>query len=480
MEMKWSTTIAVFVVYLMPGLIHGSTFLVPTDVSTIQEGLDMAGPGDTVMVEPGSYFENLSMTEGINLVSQGGPEVTTLHVGTAGTEQVISCLGVSGLVSGFTFEGWPGLSYRGITCSGTSISIKVNRFVGLDAMNGGCIKWTDGTTGEIIGNVFENGIATGKGGAICCYGCSPRIESNTFSGCQADTGGGVYCGLSSSLITGNTFSACQGNRGGGICCYSSPCQIDANTFTNCSGGKRGGGLYCHNASCQIGGNTFFGCTADFGGGVCCSDGGSLTVTDNDVVQNSAKWGGGVSCDYGVEVSIVANRIQGNQASTHSAALYLARSTVDIRSNLVEGNSGPEVGGVGATHSAQVTCEGNTFFENGAIAVRSKRDAHVDIGNCIFANTGGTAIYIDGGTGISDCNDFWSNGTDYWGFIPGPNDFYDDPLFCNPSSDDFTLEECSPCIDGYGCGQVGAYGAGCVCHSMATTPTSWSAIKSMYR
>jgi hypothetical protein len=80
----------------------------------------------------------------------------------------------------------------------------------------------------------------------------------------------------------------------------------------------------------------------------------------------------------------------------------------------------------------------------------------------------------------DCNLFWSNSTDYSGFVPGPNDFYEDPLFCNPDAGDYTLEECSPCVDGYGCGQVGAYGVGCPCGGVATAPTTWGAIKSMYR
>ncbi len=53
---------------------------VPEEYGSIQEALDLADPGDTVLVQPGTYMENISWpgTQGINLISTGGPQNTII------------------------------------------------------------------------------------------------------------------------------------------------------------------------------------------------------------------------------------------------------------------------------------------------------------------------------------------------------------------------------------------------------------------
>jgi len=55
----------------------------------------------------------------------------------------------------------------------------------------------------------------------------------------------------------------------------------------------------------------------------------------------------------------------------------------------------------------------------------------------------------------------------------------DPMFCEPSAGDYTLEDCSPCAgtahDG---SDIGAFGIGCAC--AAVRRTSWGAVKAMFR
>jgi hypothetical protein len=59
-------------------------------------------------------------------------------------------------------------------------------------------------------------------------------------------------------------------------------------------------------------------------------------------------------------------------------------------------------------------------------------------------------------------------------------FSEDPLFCDPGAGDYTLQECSPCLgashDG---GDVGALGVGCICQ-VNVEPASWGAIKGIFR
>jgi fibronectin-binding autotransporter adhesin len=50
-----------------PALAAGSIIKVPDDYATIQAAIDAVGDGDTILVATGTYYENLSITEGITL-----------------------------------------------------------------------------------------------------------------------------------------------------------------------------------------------------------------------------------------------------------------------------------------------------------------------------------------------------------------------------------------------------------------------------
>ena len=70
----------------------------------------------------------------------------------------------------------------------------------------------------------------------------------------------------------------------------------------------------------------------------------------------------------------------------------------------------------------------------------------------------------------DCGDTSSAG----------GNFFEDPLFCNPDNEDFTLDCFSPCVHGYGCGLVGALDVGCGPSSVREEHNTWGGIKEMYR
>lgn len=57
-----------------------SVLNVPADYNTIQAALNLADPGDTVLVQPGIYFENIlwPYKSGLNLVSAGNPSNTVI------------------------------------------------------------------------------------------------------------------------------------------------------------------------------------------------------------------------------------------------------------------------------------------------------------------------------------------------------------------------------------------------------------------
>lgn len=87
-----------------PSTTEARTWLVPTEVATIQEALDLAAPGDTVRVEPGTYYEHLRLADGVRLVGSGAGS-TILDGNGEGQNLVTLEGGHNVLVRGFTLRG---------------------------------------------------------------------------------------------------------------------------------------------------------------------------------------------------------------------------------------------------------------------------------------------------------------------------------------------------------------------------------------
>jgi PKD repeat protein len=170
-------------VVLVPPAAHAAAQLrVPTDFPTIQAALDAAADGDTVLVEPGVYPENLDFHQkDVRVESTGGATTTTIQVsgGTAVT------IGPAGGFIGFTVTGAAEYFGAGMSVSGVGTLIQQNIF--------------DGNT-ELSG---------GFGAAIGGNGASPIIDRNVFrhNSCDAQFLSGVvgFVNSSSPLITNNLF-----------------------------------------------------------------------------------------------------------------------------------------------------------------------------------------------------------------------------------------------------------------------------------
>src|SRR6516162_4154020 len=64
---------------------QASQLLVPAGYSTIQSAIDAASAGDTVLVSPGTFYENLDFKgKAITVASAAGPQVTIIDGGLAG------------------------------------------------------------------------------------------------------------------------------------------------------------------------------------------------------------------------------------------------------------------------------------------------------------------------------------------------------------------------------------------------------------
>ena len=54
---------------LIYSFLSATTINIPADYGTIQTGINQAVEGDTVMVQPGTYYENLMINKEITLIS---------------------------------------------------------------------------------------------------------------------------------------------------------------------------------------------------------------------------------------------------------------------------------------------------------------------------------------------------------------------------------------------------------------------------
>ncbi|MFC2170511.1 right-handed parallel beta-helix repeat-containing protein, partial [Calditrichota bacterium] len=269
------------------------THNVPDEFDSIQAGLDASESGDTVLVQAGTYVENLDWptVNGIKLIAAGDSSNTFIdgnhvdHVITMSSEGVID---TTTLVQGFT--------------------IRNGR---IDDDNGGGI-YCDWSSPTISNCTISENYAFSHGGGIYCEGSSPTITNCTITGNNVDyDGGGIYCDQSNPTINNCTITGNSANHGGGICCLegSSP------TISNCTIRENlafvgGGGICCLNGSnptisnCTITGNS-----VDYewgvvgGGGICCSSS-DPTISNCTIIGNSTDvYGGGIVCVEGSSPSI---------------------------------------------------------------------------------------------------------------------------------------------------------------------------------
>jgi|GEM_PF-2669026 len=206
----------------LSSLALGDILQVPDEYSTIQMAVDVAEDGDTVLVSPGTYTENVRIrTQNIVLASTfildfnlDAISSTIIDGGNSFAADTGSAISISGAwtspeIMGFTLTGGTGTSFA---TQG-----------GANAREGGGI-YSRSASPYIHHNIFINNVVdpgngysfAGGAGLSTFYG-SPVIENNVFIHNYGWYGGGFVINYSTATIRNNIVAenSSRGDYGGG-------------------------------------------------------------------------------------------------------------------------------------------------------------------------------------------------------------------------------------------------------------------------
>ena len=309
----WFSLTLVLCITLSVAAAAQTTINVPADQTTIQAAINAANNGDTVVVAPGTYTENLNFNgKAITVTSSGGSAVTIVDGGGIGPVVIFEMSeGANSVLNGFT---------------------------------------------------LRNGVSTNtlplwnSGAGITIYYASPTITNNLITGNHAGCGIGIEIVGGSSVIRGNTITGntqafgMGGCGGGGIEVAGDSSHpvatpvITGNTITNntLNGGGFGGGIgVSYFASPTIQNNYIAGNSAyNSGGGIDLESYSAPLVMQNIIVNNAAGAGGSGGGIYvqgpsSLGAVVANNTVVGNTAYDGSSGIYTyVLSPITISNNIV--------------------------------------------------------------------------------------------------------------------------------------------------
>ena len=501
--MKRNYTILLMVICHL--IVKATTNNVPSQFSTIQEALDACSTNDTVLVDPGTYNENINWpaVNGIKLLSAGDSSNTIIDGGQAG--RVLNFPGngtidTSTVIQGFKITN--GFLSAATDNYGAGIYIKdaSPKFVNV----------------SVTGNKIELGTYNAHGAGVFCNGSNAvfRYSSlihNVIDSSHFSYGGGLFCEKSSNVIldyvvvSGNSISGYV-NFGGGIAVMDSSdialtsVFVTDNTIAYQHAGS-GGGVYSEYSDIKLNKvdvsrnilTSYMNNSDGSGGGIHITNSNNsifddVLIADNVINSHNSASGGGITCEFFssniTNVKISGNAINaqsvnsvGNGAGiciVHNAAPKL--TNVIISENINNCNKFAYGGGIFVKYYADpvftnvliasnvLKGSGNSYFGGGiascgsstltlmnvTIANNKSDNDSVIKGSGIFCSTANitNSIVWDNNSGLEIDDTGAVNVTttfsDFRGGWTGTGNINSDPMFV--SATDFHLLPGSPCIN----------------------------------
>jgi hypothetical protein len=271
---------------------------IPADYPTIQQGIDASSAGDTVLVQPGTYVENINFN-GHNIVlgslfftSGDTSYISQTIIDGNDSGSVVSF--TSGednraIISGFTIQNGDSDRGGGISCSNSGPQIRNNILYDNYAIyNGGGIHCDSCNYLVIEENILYLNSAVFNGAGISINNCSQvTIDRNNFNtNFSYDMGGALRIDYSDVVLRGNFIGPGYSQVGGGIDCYYSNLVLNnCIFFRNYS--LNGGGIRSTESEIDLGNCVFFQNEASWFGGAINAINSILNITNTICWQDTA-------------------------------------------------------------------------------------------------------------------------------------------------------------------------------------------------
>jgi hypothetical protein len=424
---------------VVPIIVFCQIINVPDDYGTIQEGIDAANLGDTVLVQTGIYYENIIWSNkdiiltSNYLFSQDTNDIlqTIIDGDTTGCVLALSDLSQEALLNGFTIQnGYApdqfggGLQINFATPMLTNLIIKDNT-----AMRGGGINIENSALFLLNSSVINN-VGIERAGGVKTRNCNVVIEDCTISDNQSEFGAGAYMDI---IVDFDEV-------------YS--IELTSNIISNNVSLYQGGGIYIRREGVKS--------IVD------------VAVRNCDFLNNSAGANGGMilrgdSMNFNIENCKFMN----NSVDQYNAGLTLMNACSgmvfnSLFANNIANTGGENWNGGGATTwaSGEVSFWNCTFAENQAAYGAGLTVGPLSLAyttNCIFRGNFNQQVAVTdydvmGGTLYMDyCNIQYGidsiqvdpNSNLMW----GDHNSTGDPLFVASGDEPYAISIGSPCVDG---------------------------------
>jgi parallel beta-helix repeat protein len=458
-----------FIVYFCIHLQAAELHVGPGGYSSIQDAIDDANNGDSVIVHPGIYYENINFPgEAITLTSldPNDPNIVSstvidgslpADVNKGSVVTFNSGEGNDSVLSGFTITGG----------TGSWLVIAWDLHEPYWNRCGGGIVCYNMSQPTITKNVIIDNTA-GEGGGIYVYGnpvdinspsnppvhLQPVISYNTIVNNDANED-------HSFMPPDNNYTFAEHGDGGAIVCFQGvDANICGNLIQNNHADFYGGGLHLRQWSNGIiKDNLIKNNKSRLGAGIHITYSSGPTVSENTISHNQASslGGGGVYVYYLSNPVIERNLITQNSSLNGAGVGAYYQSNPTIRNNLIIDNkTGAGVRIVGGTLAAisHNTIVGNTASPLSGGGIEYVSSAVSTIENNIIAQNGQAhGIYVSQGQALPlvRYNNVWANPAGNYNSVIGEQTGINgnisiDPHFLDQEVNDYSLNYDSPCIN----------------------------------
>ena len=335
---KFIFNLFIFTIGLNNSILSQDTLRVPLKFNSIQSALNESKNGGIILVEPGTYKENIVWPDkfGIKLISNGDTSNTIISGESKSSVLYIndnnSKIDSNTLIKGFKFTNGGGVA------------------------NGGGI-FIKNASPKLINILITKNTSTSNGGGIFFHNSKAMVDQITISNNLSNVGGAVYQESSNivatNLIINNNNASSDGggiysiysysifknisitnngakNRGGGIREHYSTNKYESFIISKNSGGGWGGGVYTFSSNCNFKNGVIKNNSATLGGGAAFIHPSLNKMDSTDFISNSAMEGGGLYV-YQCGIDFSNGKIINNSASSIGGGIWFyddqIRSTV---------------------------------------------------------------------------------------------------------------------------------------------------------